>query len=62
VSTLDPLASEVSNTSLSSYGIGVNLGFTTWISTSLTWASPLMDAGRTHAGDSRVLFVVRSAW
>ena len=62
VSTIDPLEGEAANTRLASYGFGFNLGFTTWISASLTWASPLVDGNRTLEGDSRLLFIVRSAW
>jgi len=62
VSTINPLNDEPSATDLASYGLGVNLGFTAWVSASLAWASPLLDAGHTLSGDSRLLFIVRSAW
>ncbi|MEJ0036263.1 MAG: ShlB/FhaC/HecB family hemolysin secretion/activation protein [Gammaproteobacteria bacterium] len=68
VSTINPLEGEDSNVYLASYGLGFNVGFTSWISGSLTWASPLVNGTRTlngfrtREGDSRLLFVVRSAW
>jgi len=57
-----PLPGEDRRNDLSSTGIGFNLGFDDHYAASVSWAYPLVPAGRTAAGDSRFLFMMRSSW
>ena len=57
-----PLPGEERRTDLSSAGIAFNLGFDSHYAASVSWAYPLVPAGRTAAGDSRFLFMMRSSW
>jgi len=62
VSAIFPLPGEERRTDLSSAGIAFNLGFDDHYAASVSWAYPLVPAGRTAAGDSRFLFMMRSSW
>ncbi|HVY81220.1 MAG TPA: ShlB/FhaC/HecB family hemolysin secretion/activation protein [Steroidobacteraceae bacterium] len=62
VSTIEPLPDEGRNEDLRSWGVGFNFNAFDHFSASLAWADPLVDGSRTLAGDSRILFVVRSSW
>jgi hemolysin activation/secretion protein len=62
VSIVDHLPGEYPNTSLLSWGLGLNLALGNHVYGSLIWADPLRDATRTQAGESRLLFNVRSMW
>ena len=62
VSTLNPLGSEDSNSSLKSWGAGLNVFGFDHVSGSVAWARPLWDGTRTRAGDARWHFSVRGNW
>jgi hemolysin activation/secretion protein len=62
VSALMPLPGEDRRVDLSSAGIGFNIGFDDTYHASISWAYPLVPAGRTDEGDSRFLFMMRSSW
>ncbi len=62
VNTIASLPNEPTHSELRSWGAGVKLAAYESLTGLLTWAYPLVDATRTHAGDSRILFVVRSTW
>jgi hemolysin activation/secretion protein len=57
-----PLPGEERRTDLSSAGLVLNLGVDDHYAASVSWAYPLVPAGRTDAGDSRFLFMMRSSW
>ena len=61
-SIIDPLVNEPALTVLRSWGAGLNLLPSYWITGSLVWADPLRDGPYTRRGGSRVLFVVRGAF
>ena len=62
VASLKPLPGEDRRTDLSSAGVALTLGYDDNYSASISWAYPLVPAGRTEAGDSRFLFLMRSSW
>lgn len=62
VATLKPLPGEDRRADLSSAGLVLNLGFDDNYAASVSWAYPLVPSGRTDAGDSRFLFMMRSSW
>jgi hemolysin activation/secretion protein len=62
VSTLAPLPGEVRRSDLSSVGVGTEMTLSRWLSASLAWAYPLVQAPRTAAGDSRLHFSLRTSW
>ncbi|MEJ0005164.1 MAG: ShlB/FhaC/HecB family hemolysin secretion/activation protein [Steroidobacteraceae bacterium] len=59
---IDPLPGEPAGADLSSYGVGFDLLPGERLSGALTWARAQRAASVTHAGDSRVLFVVRGSF
>jgi hemolysin activation/secretion protein len=60
--SIAPLPGEDRRVDLSSTGLGLNLNFDDHYAASVSWAYPLVPAGRTAAGDSRFLFMMRSSW
>ena len=62
VSQLEPLPGEDRRVDLSSAGVAFNLGLDDIHALSVSWAYPLVPSGRTDAGDSRFLFMMRSSW
>ena len=62
VSTISPLPGESPNAALASWGAGLNLFGFDHVSGTLQWATPIWNAARTQAGDSRIHFVIRSSW
>jgi hemolysin activation/secretion protein len=62
VAAILPLPGEDRRTDLASAGFALNLGFDDNYSASVSWAYPLVPSGRTDAGDSRFLFMMRSSW
>ena len=62
VSALEPLGSEPRNTDLRSAGLGLNAVLYRLVDGSLVWAYPLVDASRTQAHESRLLFSIRATW
>ncbi len=62
VAQVAPLPGEERRSDLSSAGIALNLGFDSNYAASVSWAYPLVPSGRTDAGDSRFLFMMRSSW
>ena len=62
VAQLEPLPGEDRRVDLSSAGVAFNLGLDDIHSLSVSWAYPLVPSGRTDAGDSRFLFMMRSSW
>lgn len=62
VATITPLADEDRNTNLRSFGFGFGVAAFGFAEGTLTWARPLLAAGRTEANDSRLLFRLRAAW
>jgi hemolysin activation/secretion protein len=61
-SVIAPLPDEAHRADLSSWGAGLQFSFAQWLSGSLAWASPLVPGPRTAAGDSRLLFYLRTSW
>jgi len=59
---IDSLPGQASHTELRSWGLGLDLLPAQHVTGSLTWARPLTAGSRTHAGDSRYLFVVRATF
>ena len=59
---LNALPSDVPASRLRSIGAGFNFTALQCLSGNLTWADPLLSAGRTRAHDSRWLFDARCAW
>jgi hemolysin activation/secretion protein len=57
-----PLPEQPPHVFLSSFGAGLDMQGTRYVSGNLTWARVLHSGSRTEAGDSRVLFVVRGSW
>jgi len=45
-----------------SWGIGIGLAPLKNLTASLVWARPLVDGDFTHAGESRILFVLRTSF
>ena len=62
VAQLEPLPGEDRRVDLSSAGVAFNLGLDDIHALSVSWAYPLVPSGRTDAGDSRFLFMMRSSW
>ncbi|MEO8019348.1 MAG: ShlB/FhaC/HecB family hemolysin secretion/activation protein [Pseudomonadota bacterium] len=62
VAVIEPLPGEDRRVDLASVGFALNLGFFDTYSASISWAYPLVPSGRTDAGDSRFLFMMRSSW
>ena len=62
VQALRPLPGEERRADLTSAGVALNLSFDSNYAASVSWAYPLVSAGRTDAGDSRFLFMMRSSW
>jgi hemolysin activation/secretion protein len=61
-SLVDALPGEPAQTSLRSWGLGLNLLPGKPVTGSLTWAYPLLDGPRTRGGDSRLLFVIHGGF
>jgi hemolysin activation/secretion protein len=59
---IDPLPGEPSNTSLASFGAGINLAAFRHATGVVTWAYPLKNGIQTRSGDSFVLFTTRVIW
>jgi hemolysin activation/secretion protein len=59
---IDPLPGEPLDTTLRSWGAGMNLLPGKMFTGSLTWAYPLANGPNTPRGDSRLLFIVRGAF
>jgi hemolysin activation/secretion protein len=62
VQVLRPLPGEERRADLTSAGLALNLSFDDNYAASISWAYPLVSAGRTATGDSRFLFMMRSSW
>ena len=62
VALIDPLDGEPARSDLRSWGLGFNILAAGHYSGTLSWAYPLVDGSHTQAGDSRLLFSVRSSW
>jgi len=62
VATILPLPGEDRRVDLASTGFALNLAYDASYSASISWAYPLVPSGRTDAGDSRFLFMMRSSW
>lgn len=62
VGVLRALPDEPRRADLASAGLGLNIGFADHHAASISWAYPLVPSGRTLAGDSRFLFMMRSSW
>jgi hemolysin activation/secretion protein len=62
VATIAPLPDEDRSTNLRSWGVGLGVAAFGFAEGTLSWARPLLAAGRTEAGDSRILFRLRAAW
>jgi hemolysin activation/secretion protein len=59
---LEPLPGESMRMHPRSWGLGVDLAPWKNITGSLTWARPLVDGDFTHAGESRLLFLLRASF
>ena len=62
VNVVNPLPGEVTSTTLSSWGAGIDMSGYNHLTGSLVWAYPLKPASHTLRGDSRVLFSIRTNW
>ena len=62
VNVVNPLPGEVTSTTLSSWGAGIDLSGYNHMTGSLVWAYPLKPASHTLRGNSRVLFSIRTNW
>jgi hemolysin activation/secretion protein len=62
LTVIDALPGEASGARLRSYGVGLDLLPGQKVTGAVTWARPLTDASSTHAGDNRVLFLVRGSF
>ena len=59
---LEPLPGESMHMHPRSWGIGIGLAPLKNLTASLVWARPLVDGDFTHAGESRILFLLRASF
>ena len=59
---LEPLPGEAMHMHPRSWGIGIGLAPLKNLTGSLVWARPLVDGDFTHAGESRILFLLRASF